>query len=159
MVKYKIYSPNVEVRYNKEGHFLEGYFLKRWKVKVYACLKTWIRAIQKYLKSPTFEYKVSIFYKKFPIKVTQITCEKSGRIGLSVYNYLNLKKALNVYFNSIKELKIENANLIVVKSKDDVGVGSDLNKLVALRRKTALKKLDRRKFTDGFFVEKSILYE
>lgn len=133
---------------DKEEDNLKVKTLRKWWFKVKSMVQTWTNLIEKYSRNPMYTYIVRPVFKYFPI-VCEIEDNK-----ICVNNYLGLKVVFKIPIKNYTEIKKDKKD-IIIKTYDDIMTGSDLEKLKALRYKTCHKNLDRRIFTDGFYIEKN----
>ena len=149
---YSFVNPRMQWSQKVPG-VLKVSWLKNWNPTCKAIYFTWKSMIAKYKKNPLFCYKVVPIAKYFPIIL------KIQGSTVSVNNYHGLKKQWLLKFKNFEQLKLIEGNVISYKSYDDILSGSLLDQFKALRYKVKLNKKDRRIFTDGFKISKSVEYK
>ena len=154
-IDLKLKSDFMKLQYNNLENKIEISYLKRDSKKVLALINYWVKKIEKYSLKTIWTYNIEYFYKHFPM-VIKLENEGSTK-QLILENFYGCKSAF--YFNFTKLIEDihhdTEKKVITMSSYDDIKTGNELENLIKLRLKTHIKKVDRRIFTDGFFITKT----
>lgn len=156
-ISYLLKNPHLNLTILESEKAIKMSYTTRCRKIATSVYKTWSNKLNSFKKNK-YRYVVEIHYKHFPIVVSCDNTNKHRRT-ITVENFYGCRNKFVFAFTKLsQDIVYDSVNrTLEFHSREDVTTGNQLENLVKLRYRTNLKNLDRRVFTDGFYIKKYVV--